>query len=672
MRVTAIEGRELFSFDVLRLGELPSTLVVVGPNGAGETNLLRLVDVIRAALERAATYSQESYRQLMRFAAARRYGAAPGNLSGVRIGVALTEPWERQLLGSYVRAAVSASLLQGTPANSDTGELIARIRIQLDEDELEPLSSGAIIAELTDAVAGQWSVAYEFNAGGRRFHWVINGPSGSGRLVDAADAARSDVPAYPITRKIDIDEQRVPKQPLTLAALLPEPGEASTLTLDQGQQWAELTREFAQLAGMPLDDVSRGYSLAHVLREVVARELVLLGDLRQPPLSSYSADDLAQDLAPADGSRIPVLLFRLKNGNAAARMRYAEIQDLFRRLTGLTFDLSLSLSPEDRDQNRSTVQISVVLPQTGQDLPIEFAGAGLWEALLLSATLPESAGLVAMLDEPARNLHPTLQRRLLTEIRAAAGQFITTHSPYLVPVEAGASPPGIIRLETSHAPTRARRLWLDGTGSAQLRKALTESADARALLFTRGVILVEGGTELGALPEWFTKSRTAARVADPDVLNLAVYSVDGDRSFETCVSLLHSLGIAWTQVCDGFIYRFGQPAKQIFQQVLGAGVDNASLQAAVAKAAAGGKQSFSDLKSVGETSGIFTLAAGSDASDESFEAYIQTVSPGSLTEAASAVVRSKPRQGRYIAEKIDCPPEVDALYAKILRQLSLL
>jgi len=122
VRVTAIEGRELFSFDVLRLGELPSTLVVVGPNGAGETNLLRLVDVIRAALERAATYSQESYRQLMRFAAARRYGAAPGNLSGVRIGVALTEPWERQLLGSYVRAAVSASLLQGTPASSDTGE----------------------------------------------------------------------------------------------------------------------------------------------------------------------------------------------------------------------------------------------------------------------------------------------------------------------------------------------------------------------------------------------------------------------------------------------------------------------------------------------------------------------------------------------------------------------
>jgi len=39
MRLTGIEARELLSFDVLRLDELPQTLVVVGPNGAGKTNL---------------------------------------------------------------------------------------------------------------------------------------------------------------------------------------------------------------------------------------------------------------------------------------------------------------------------------------------------------------------------------------------------------------------------------------------------------------------------------------------------------------------------------------------------------------------------------------------------------------------------------------------------------
>jgi hypothetical protein len=222
-------------------------------------------------------------------------------------------------------------------------------------------------------VAGVWSVTYEFGAGGRKFHWIIDGPSGRGKIVAAVDVARSDVPTYAITRKIDLDERRVPTRPLTLEALLPDAGEASTLTLDHGQQWAELTREFAQSAGLPLEDASRSYSMANVLRVVLDKGLVLLGDLRQPPLTSYTATDLAQDPAPADGSRIPVLLFRLKNGNAAGRMRYARIQDLFRRLTSLTFDISLfSLPPEDGgDNGAAAVQIAIMLQQNGRDLPIE-------------------------------------------------------------------------------------------------------------------------------------------------------------------------------------------------------------------------------------------------------------------------------------------------------------
>lgn len=673
VRVTAIEGRELFSFDVLRLGDLSRTVVVVGPNGAGKTNLLRLVDVVRAAVERSATYSQESYQLLRRFAAARRFGAAPGNLSGVRLSIVLTEPWERELLGSFVRAAVATALLQGTGGNADTASVLARIRHQLDEAELQPLNEGAIIAELTDGVAGMWSVIYEFDVTGQRFHWVIDGVSGRGRLVGITDAARSDLPAYPVTRKLDPDEHQVPRQPLTLGALLPQPGEATVLTLDPGQQPAELTREFARLAGMPLADADRtAYSLAHVLRVVLDRALVLLGDSRQPPLASYSAEDLSHDPAPVDGSRIPVRLFRLKNGSAAGRLQYARIQDLFTRLTGLTFDISMSdLSREDTGV--SVIQISVMVQQNGHDLPIEFAGAGLWEALLLSATLPESAGLVAMLDEPARNLHPTLQRTLLAEINGAPGQFIlTTHSPYLVPLNPAGALPGIVRLAANHGATRACR-FSPGNGllGTQLGKVLCESADARALLFARGVILVEGDTELGALPEWFAKSATAAHAGAPDALNVAIYSVDGDAGFQIFVALLHSLGIPWTIVCDGFVYRFGQRTKQIFEQVLDAGAGTASIRNVVDQARAGDTPSFAELRSIGEACGIFTLAQGSNASDESFETYIETISPGSLAASASVVGRSKPRQGRYVAAATDCPSEVDSLYAKLLNHLAI-
>ncbi len=612
---------------------------------------------------------------LVRFAAARRVGAPPGNLSGVRLSIALTEPWERELLGSYVRAAVGSALLQGTATNGDASGVIARIRQELTDDELMPLSRGAIVAELTDAVTGTWSVSYEFSVEGQRFRWVIDGAPGRGTLVRIADAERTDIPAYPVTHKLDVDEARTPRQVLTLATLLPGPGEAMALTLDAGTQWAELIRDFAQQAGIPVEQTNRtAYSLAHVLSVVLDRGLVLLGDLRQPPLTEYSAEDVATDPSPADGSRIPVRLFRLKNGSRTGRQQYARIRELFTRLTGLSFDISLAeVQSSQGDESSSVVQISVVVERDGRDLPIEFAGSGVWEALLLSATLPESAGLVAVLDEPARNLHPTLQRRLLTEMSRAPGQFILmTHSPYLVSVDDTSDSPGIIRFDIKRAATRACRLSLcAGPDGAKLRKMLGESADARALLFARGVVLVEGGTELGALPEWFGKSDTAGKHGTPDALNVMIHSVDGDAGYRTYVAFLHETGIPWTIVCDGAVYRFGQETKQIFEQVLGAGADCADIRNAVNQVTTGGTLSFAQVKNLGEECGIFTLATGWDASDESFEAYVETVSPGSVAAAANVVGRSKPRQGRHLAAATDCPAEVDTLYAQILHRLGI-
>lgn len=93
---------------------------------------------------------------------------------------------------------------------------------------------------------------------------------------------------------------------------------------------------------------------------------------------------------------------------------------------------------------------------------------------------------------------------------------------------------GIVRFDIRDGATCARRLSARAEpDSARLRKALGESADARALLFARGVVLMEGGTQLGALREWFGKSPTAQRLGTPDALNLVIFSVDGDPNFGT-------------------------------------------------------------------------------------------------------------------------------------------
>ena len=62
-----------------------------------------------------------------------------------------------------------------------------------------------------------------------------------------------------------------------------------------------------------------------------------------------------------------------------------------------------------RESNGDTVPFAQV--------PIEFAGAGAWEALALASILGSQDSSLAILDEPAVALHPNLQRRLMQYLR---------------------------------------------------------------------------------------------------------------------------------------------------------------------------------------------------------------------------------------------------------------
>jgi hypothetical protein len=203
---------------------------------------------------------------------------------------------------------------------------------------------------------------------------------------------------------------------------------------------------------------------------------------------------------------------------------------------------------------------------------------------------------------------------------------------------------------------------------ARLRKVLGESADARSLLFARGVILVEGGTELGSLPEWFGKSATAKKHGSPDVLNLDIFSVGGDNGYGTFVRFLHGLGVPWAIVCDGGILRFGGGKAQIFKQVINAGVTTQELRSAIDSSAV---HKFTDIRDIGARHGIFTVATDWDSPAESIEAYIESVVPGQLAEAELIVGESKPRKGRHVATVTDCPTDINALYAQILEHLGM-
>jgi predicted ATP-dependent endonuclease of OLD family len=111
-----------------------------------------------------------------------------------------------------------------------------------------------------------------------------------------------------------------------------------------------------------------------------------------------------------------------------------------------------------------------------------------------------------LLDEPASSLHGDMQTALLREIRARHGNkyIVATHAPARVPSEALSQVSRFYQHcgNTVHASLDVARM--DRKATEKLHKELRHM-NARALLFARAVLLVEGDTELGALPVWYEK-----------------------------------------------------------------------------------------------------------------------------------------------------------------------
>jgi hypothetical protein len=78
------------------------------------------------------------------------------------------------------------------------------------------------------------------------------------------------------------------------------------------------------------------------------------------------------------------------------------------------------------------------------EVPIEFAGAGAWEALVLASVLAEDAASVVVLDEPAVALHPSQQRQLGAHLLTTSAQFLVSAQlglKYLAIADGDASKP---------------------------------------------------------------------------------------------------------------------------------------------------------------------------------------------------------------------------------------
>lgn len=263
---------------------------------------------------------------------------------------------------------------------------------------------------------------------------------------------------------------------------------------------------------------------------------------------------------------------------------------------------------------------------------------------------------IIILDEPAMNMHVTMQKALLNEIQASqSNQYIVvTHSPILI------SPNAILKtsrffLHQGHTCRAAfDRSSLSDEELSKLEKELRRSTDARAVLFSRGVILVEGETEQGVLAVWFEKQFGISLESK----DFVIYNVGGDKSFGRFVQYLHQFHIPWTIICDGKVIGDCISAgarPRIVRQLDKAGIPDLPN--------CDGKN-FLQLRQDLEVCGVFTHAEDIDNEIEALQ-----VVKDHWDESRDQVGDSKARHGQYIATKYDCPDEIARLLKKAIDHL---
>ena len=544
----------------------------------------------------------------------------------------------------------------------------------IDEASLAPLFACRLVVELPRQPFDSWNVRYEFAAESVQYQITPSAGDCIERVGDRAPAKQFRWIQQLLTGNLD---GSITEATFDLASILPQEGTKTELLnmIALDPEPGVVIRDLIDALGLDTRQWgTKSVGFGQVMRRIVDDGLVLAAEYSGVPDGEYSLADLGTRPV-IEPQRVPVELFRLKNGDAEARSRFGEVQSLFNAIVGRTFDVGSRPTLADDGSVSNRAVATVCLDEGGQDVPLETSGAGAWEALVVSTLVAGHTGRVVVLDEPAQNLHPSAQRRLFSRLRGKDNQFVLiTHSPYLVPIESALDLRSVVRLDRTDGPSRARTLRGNAKDVDRIAKELAESTDARALLFAAGVVLMEGGTEFGALPAWFAASPTAEIRGTPEDLDIVCFDVGGDGSFGTYIEILESFGIPWAVVCDGKALACeGQNSgKQVLLQVAERCGNTALLEKWRKWTASRSKPTFAEVTEIARLHGVFTLAKGANDNEEAFEAFLSGVDAALLDEARSAQRRSKPRQGRYFAAgHPECPPSVDLLYRDILNRLGL-
>lgn len=712
MQLHAIHVDHFLSFDTFVWEELdPHLNVIVGPNGAGKTNLFHALQAVRDAL------SVERAQATAHLVNAGHQGTHADNII-ITLDIQFTTSWEQRLLSTFlatvlcdqqvIQQVVTSATQRGIDATS-LRRFAAWVQEQQRPEDISWLFTGRLV--LTHAGRGGWQYQYEALPGLPEFRLDLTSGGTLGTLVGHAEydpqtTTQNWGSLFATWRNSLTEQERMDldngltgatpevRFPVPNFSRLPdwvssEQGVALQI-VDQMQIVDPTTlaprRAFTSMVGIALEPGNL-FGIRSVFQRLLDQALVFTDNVRLLPQRTFTARDIvAHPLNLSNGEQLALFLFHKKMGNSHDRKQYTDIGNMFLRMTSREFHVVVGTRVSERSQTRlpatyqqdeyqpeqqPDISLELVTSSSWGDIPLEYSGAGIAEALFLSAVLAGSSGQVVLLDEPALNLNPTMQTILLDELQTLThrpegegSQFlVNTHAPSLVPPDA-IDRVSRFTLQDGHTIRQAVNSGQRDQDDdlRKLQQLLRGNLAARALLFSRAVLLLEGETELGALSVW---------CQDLVRQDIALYVVGGKGEFVSPLRLITHFAIPWVIIGDGEVLWDVQEQKSHHgpQGQVSRILATCNQQVPSIPGDPGHKaQDFAQWKQALEGSGIFTLA--SDA-HEGFEKAIQPdILLGIWTDAEARFGKNnKVAKGRFIAERCPCPEKVTELIRRVLYHL---
>jgi AAA15 family ATPase/GTPase len=226
-------------------------------------------------------------------------------------------------------------------------------------------------------------------------------------------------------------------------------------------------------------------------------------NLRSAPESILEGnfESIPQRLNTITGADLPRFLYRLKNSSDKTdRTRYSGIHSKFKDICDLEFDIGIKSNVVLEDGQAKNETVNIYLDDGEKEVPLKMASAGAFELLLLLSSTIGIKDSVILLDEPALNLHPNMQRKLLGILKSNSEEndnqlFIITHSPYLITVDSIKSMWRVYLAENNDSAIfKITDRLGDGLRDRQAEFQFN-NVEIRSLLFSHGVLFVEGPTD---------------------------------------------------------------------------------------------------------------------------------------------------------------------------------